>query len=400
VNRRIVNAQRRLVEIGRIRIGNQVETTRQDGTKFKRANRLETFRFTSRDELRLGQVAQAYGGDVHPWDDHRGQWEVYTQAFRLPIVLLCGHTYSQSYEMWGQPKKRGPVVCLRRCDGVTEELSDSPCLCPDDELERAQLAADGKACKLKTRVNVILADVPGVGCWRLDTDGWYAAGELAGMLDLIDGLGQPGELYPATLRLEWRERKKENATLVFPVPVVDLDVKVSELAPIRPLRELGVGGPSSAQQDERRELGPGPDAQAAETSPVAAAARLAESAQHARELRDAPRHKKTPPLPSQWTPDMGKGAVGAPPEEETTGDDEPVAYLNDAQRRLLHAKKKELGLDDDELKTLIEERTGQRSTTKVPATLLDQLFADMRDASDAKAKAAAEADAQERATLL
>lgn len=108
--------------------------------------------------------------------------------------------------------------CKRRCDGQHEQLSDSPCLCARE---------DEQVCKPTTRLNVVLSDVEGIGVWRLESHGWYAAMELP---QLAEFLANAGGYVNAHLGLEERIIKREGEqTRRFMVPTLEIDVTPSEL---------------------------------------------------------------------------------------------------------------------------------------------------------------------------
>jgi len=228
----ILDLQSRLREAGRIRIG--TSKPREKGGKLP--VRLDTFRLTSKDETLIRAVAELYGGEPQPWEDQPGQWEVITEADELRVVLIPvpGGAISQWYEQWGQPLmadgKKGATSCLRRCDGF-EQTSGEPCSCPADPEERAQLAKKGKACAMYTRLSVLLPDVPTMGCWRLESQGYYAASELGAAVTLIDNaLANSGLMIAARLRLEQRSATSDGQTLKFPVPALDIADRLDRIA--------------------------------------------------------------------------------------------------------------------------------------------------------------------------
>ncbi len=201
----IIGLQRRLVEVGRIRMGEKAEGGRPV--------RLETWKLTSRDQVRLKAAANAFGGEVREWKDHPGQYELHTTVDALPILLMPGQAISQHYELWSGGG------CKRRCDGQTEQLSDGACLCDPEQRE----------CKPHTRLNVLLPDVAGVGAWRLDTSGYYAAVELTGTVELLEVATTRGVLLPARLRIDQRSVLRDGQTRRFPVPTLDIDVRPLEM---------------------------------------------------------------------------------------------------------------------------------------------------------------------------
>lgn len=209
----------RLRELGRIRTGVTVEGTSKSGKRFKRPEKLATFRLTSPSEALVRAAQAVYDGTVEPWDSPAGrQFELVTKVDVLPIVIPSGESLSQWYELWAAGG------CQRRCDGRTEVLSDGPCLCPSDTAERRELAGrqTPEACKPTTRLNVVLPDLPDLGVWRLESHGYYAAVELAGAAQFLAMATSAGMNIPAFLRLEQREKKVPGQpTNRYAVPVIE-----------------------------------------------------------------------------------------------------------------------------------------------------------------------------------
>ena len=220
----ILDLQRRLREAGRIRIGDTVASSGKRGRPVK----LETFRFTSADRRSIDAVARLYGGIIQRWAGAPvgDQFEVVTEAKSIPVVLPPGPlAMSQWYEEWSGGG------CTRRCDGVTETISDSPCVCnPDD-----------RDCKPHTRLSLILRDLEGIGTWRLDTSGWNAATELSGTMDLVGMLQTQGRLVTGRLVLNQRQSKKGGKTMNYAVPGLDLDINVAAMSAAIDAPEIGVG---------------------------------------------------------------------------------------------------------------------------------------------------------------
>jgi hypothetical protein len=216
----IIDLQRRITEAGRIRTGQQVADPKS--RTGSRPEKLETFRFTSADRRRIEQIATLYGGEVEPWQAPAGaQWQVITGRAEIEIIVPPSDlAFSQHYELWSAGG------CQRRCDGVTESISESPCLCDPEARE----------CEIHTRLSVLLRDIPGLGVWRLDTQGWYAAQELQGAVEVIAIAAGHGALLPARLRLEQRmvKRPDKNGKVVtrrFGVPVIDIEITPGQLLP-------------------------------------------------------------------------------------------------------------------------------------------------------------------------
>lgn len=239
----IVDLQRRARELGRIRIGQLVA-----GSNGKmRPEKLDRFRLTSASRELLEMVAKLYGGTVNAWTPMGGgpsAFEVVTESTRLP-VLVPPQPVSQYYELWSGGGAQ------RRCDGVTELLSDKPCICGPNPEE--------KACKPTTRLNVILRDIEGIGVWRLESHGWHSAVELP---DVADFLAQSKGYIEAHLALEERVSKKDGKTKRFMVPTLEVSVTPAQLMAGHGAQELA--GPAPAQLS-----GPAPRAlEAAPSAPV------------------------------------------------------------------------------------------------------------------------------------
>lgn len=198
----ILTMQQRARQLGRIRIGQQVTKNGKS-----RPEKLETFRITSDSKELLDSVASLYGGSVKQWTPNNGsaQWEVVTDAKRLPI-LIPPQPISQWFELWSGGG------CERRCDGVTEKLSGNGCMC----------TADNQQCLPKTRLSVMLSEVPGLGLWRLDSGGYYAATEIP---QLAQFLANTGNYVPAYLELHEKVVRKadEKYPRRFMVPAITVE---------------------------------------------------------------------------------------------------------------------------------------------------------------------------------
>lgn len=201
---RILTMQRKNRELGRIRLGQYVSTGKG------RPAKLDKFRFTSQSRELLEKVAALYGGEVREWTPQGSKtpaYEVLSDSRRVPI-LLPPQAVSQAYELWSGGG------CVRRCDGEREVISDQPCMCdPDPTLRK---------CAPTTRLNVVLKDVEGIGVWRLETHGYYAAVELPAVAEFLGG-AQGGSYLPAYLILEQRVSKTDGKTKEFMVPGIEIE---------------------------------------------------------------------------------------------------------------------------------------------------------------------------------
>jgi hypothetical protein len=206
--------QRQLTEVGRIRIGNVVEgVNRQTGNTYTRPAKLDTFRFTSISQPLIEKIANAYGGTVQAWTPANGGgsgWEVVTDTTRLPVLVPPQDVDARQYmEQWAGSR------CVRRCDGETELLNNTPCVC---------IATDNMQCKPKTRLSVMLRDIEGLGTWRIESNGWGTATTLPGTAEF---LMRQGGYVSATLYLQPRSRVVEvngkSQTQNWMVPALEVE---------------------------------------------------------------------------------------------------------------------------------------------------------------------------------
>lgn len=375
----LLNRQRRLVEAGRLRLGEK--TTKGHPAK------LEHWRLTSRDETKIRAAATIYGGEPRPWKDRPGEFELYTETGSLEVYLLPG-SLTQHYELWGQTKPKTPVVCLRRCDGVHEDLSDGPCLCDHDT--RYDDAKQGNACKPTTRLSVILPGVPGIGSWLLVTRGENAADELAGMADLLVEVAKRGEVVPARLRIDQRRSVVDGQTTVFNVPVLELDIAPAAVLAI-------TGGGTSGEP-----VGTGELPAATTTTYIPVPARelptvsegldATNKGAEPRETTQAPFGPRAPlpaagaaipvdapatPAATAGGPDPSQGK-GPPPPDDTR------PKITTQQRKLLFGMATEHGLEKTDVRTAVERVTGQSSTAVIAADDLDLVLVELGNISAEK----------------
>lgn len=228
--------QRRLAEVGRIRIGVVVPTSNGK----TRPSKIDTLRFTSASKPLIEKVAAAYGGDVKAWTPANGgasQWEVVTTSNRVPVVVP-----PQSVTQWMETWSGGG--CQRRCDGERETITDSPCLCAQQ---------DNMTCRPTTRLSVMLRDIEGIGVWRLESHGWNAAAELPGTAEF---LAQAGGYIPAHLYLKAVRQVTDGKTKDFMVPALEVEgwTPGQAIAGSMPLTALGGAAPAIAAAQLTDEL--------------------------------------------------------------------------------------------------------------------------------------------------
>lgn len=204
----IIDLQRRMRELGRIRIGKKNAKNQPE--------RLDTFRLTSTSLPLIESASELYGGTANEWTDSPGaakQYELVTEQPSIPVAVPPGQSLSQWYEMWSGGG------CQRRCDGDRDIISDQPCICA----AKGQTAED-RDCKPTTRLNVMLPELWDIGVWRLETHGWYAAVELGGIVPLLEAATSRNVALNARIRIDQRTVKKagEKYPRHFGVPVIEV----------------------------------------------------------------------------------------------------------------------------------------------------------------------------------
>lgn len=240
---RLADIQAQQVEVGRIRLGSSTTKTSRAGKEYNEPVKLETFRLTSRSRDLIEEAVQLYGGEISEWQPQNGgakQWQTFTERHSI-AVIVPPDPVSQFYEVWASGK------CQRRCDGLRELISDVPCICGPDPSQRR--------CKPTTRLSLMLAEMSGIGVWRLETHGYFAAAELPAVADLLSAVG--GNV-PARLEMEERsavvpDPRKPGEEMItrFMVPVLHVQATPAQL-----IATLGSNG--------RRELEAPPDRPALE----------------------------------------------------------------------------------------------------------------------------------------
>lgn len=334
----IIDIQRSLAEVGRIRMGHQVPLKGKEGT---RPALLDHWRFTTPDRARADQIAELYGGEVKQWTEREGFWEIYSTSSEIPIALLPGYSVTQWYELWSGGG------CKRRCDGQTELISDTPCMCD----------ADDRECDPHTRLNVLLPEVKGLGHWLLTTSGWNAAKELPGIIEALQSISVAGEIVQARIRIDKRTEIKEGQTRHFNVPVIDVNVSLNDLlndGRYIPLDASVARGVSLDEGLRVIEQGSGPT-----TARGTAAASLG---------------PVTPP-PDTPAPIGGEGDRPTGEGGEPSTPPSPPPVITQAQVKRLWTMIRKSGVSEERVKTIITEITGQESSKEIPKTLYDAVYA-------------------------
>ena len=205
----IVDLQLKARRLGEIRLGDTVVNKNGKTVPIS----LDTFRLTSVAKGLLDQAAKLWGGKVVPWqasEKSAAKWQLVTDTSELPVYVAPQDPDSVTwYESW----TAGGLQ--RRCDGesiVNRGGEVLPCVCDPENRE----------CRMVTRLQVMLPDLPDVGVWTLSSTGFYAASEIAMSIQIVMKSAQvTGALPEAVLAIEHRESKKPGeATKKFVVPVL------------------------------------------------------------------------------------------------------------------------------------------------------------------------------------
>jgi hypothetical protein len=281
----LIDLQRRLTIVGAIRAGGE-KPERGVGKK------LEAWRLTSPRRELIEQAAVLYGGEPTSWASSVGEeWQTYTDAPELPVLVMPGYSIRQSYELWEGATKRS-----RLCDGIEEDLTGGPCICAAEGVDR---------CDLYTRLVVCLPELDTVLGWRLITRGANAALELPTMLALTEAKSNGRTFVPAKLRLDQRRGVKDGQTVRYVVPTLDLGIGYLALAQPNEGRELPSGPtPTPAQRRE-------PTVEQALAAVEAPTPARAQGSRSAAAMGSPPEEHGPPPVP----PDAEAGGQAAPEAE-------------------------------------------------------------------------------------
>jgi hypothetical protein len=194
----------------------------------------------------------------------------------------------------------------------------------------------------------MLADVPGLGVWRLDTSGYNAAVELQGAVSAIQMAASRGQMLPARLRLDQRMSKRlGEGTRRFAVPVLDVEISPAQLLggsapqPQPILVEQGTG--RVLDNPERPALTPVPDTVV--EHPVASIA------DQAAPIDDKPKRRSTTPaVPKTGIAPrtVAQAAADAVEEPEPVEETPAVELITPAQLKKMSIQLREKGFDTRE----------------------------------------------------
>ena len=306
--------QRQARELGRLRSG-------EHNGKYPTTS--ETWIVTSHAPHYLEAAAALWGGKVEKWQplgSGAEQWRVVTKAKSIDAILPPGDPLSQANEMWS---KGG---CARRCDGITEQLSDRPCVCLAQHGENWFERKKGTVCSATTRLNVMLPDLPDLGVWRMETHGYYAANEIAGQIDMLLSATGGKALVPVSLRIEPRQRIANGETKKFPVIVVEVRGMTARQALAGQVPQIAIeGGPSTGPQRAAIEAAPARQPQPA-NGPTKDFTALAQQARGADEVAKLIAEAAREGAPEGYLADLRKieASKAEVIEPEIVNDDDPT----------------------------------------------------------------------------
>lgn len=245
----IIDLQRRMRELGRLRMGHQL--VGRNGKPYPA--KLAEWRLTSPSEDLLVTAAEHYGGEVRVWDSaptEGRQYELLTGSAVLDVLVPPEAPLSQAWELWSGGG------CVRRCNGRAQHTGE-PCACPSDLATRLDLSKKGQACKPTTRFSVVLPRVPDVGVWRVESHGINAAVELPGTVEVLQAAAEQGVFIPAQLRIEGRTSKSGGETRHYVVPVLTLPtMTMGQLSSPEGRAAISQGAPAEIGPAEQTAIGP------------------------------------------------------------------------------------------------------------------------------------------------
>lgn len=232
----LIDRQRTLARQGVLRLGRRVPTGGVDraGRPKMRPVKLDTWRATSPFRASVEAIANIYGGDVVAWPGGPSgpEWEAITPVRKI-AVLVPPQTVEPWYEKWGNKLRE------RVCDGATERLRVTPCLCEGwnnhehlwhgkkcqlcglaqtwEGPEHTHRYINGecetcgcrRACKPTTRLNVIPIGAP-LGMWKVESHGFTAADELPALAGMIHDTPVPLEARLTAREVKFQKLIFEN----------------------------------------------------------------------------------------------------------------------------------------------------------------------------------------------
>jgi hypothetical protein len=252
----VVDQQRRLRELGRIRFGEPKQPNCP-------GRPIEFPRVTSSQRDVVDEVAAVYGGEVtafQPVEAGPPQWQVHVQGPLGIAVPPDIPAYTMAYEQWA-----GGVNTVR-CDGDMCQFRkggrwvERACVCE----ERGQDFKE-RPCKRTVRMSVMIVGVRRLGVFRVDTKSFHAAETVPTTLDLLQLSGRPGWMSmveQTDLVMEWDEKAGQDKPVRrrYRVIAVSADFHVDEVMHLeRPASMAALPAPDTRllPRGTRPQLGPG-----------------------------------------------------------------------------------------------------------------------------------------------
>jgi len=234
-----IMTQKRHKQVGELRIGQVVN---------KQPQKLDTFRLTTEAGYVAEHAAKFFNSTAVRVTLANGKevWEIMTHVSEMRVTIPPGDVViDQWFKMYSR------AGCLRKCDGLIEQFTQQPCMCPADPMERKELAKDGKACKPNTSLRVILPDLPDLGVWKLVSNGDNAAVDLGDTAEMLIQARDAGVYLDGYLSVREREsRMPGRQTYKFCVPVLGIANTMREV-----VHKLNDGGLAAAlSEPPMREL--------------------------------------------------------------------------------------------------------------------------------------------------
>lgn len=224
----VIDRQLLLRDLGTLRLG--FSTPGRNGGKAPK--RSDKWILTSPDRANLEKAAQSFGGIVVPFPQgETDKWSLTTTKTEIPIdvTLVKPTQWMEHYD---------GSTCLIRCNnqvicGPRNSLNlGKPCICKaryPDANDRYEAAKQRQACKIATRINVMVPDASDIGVWMLATHSEHAADELILTFEFIQSIlknnGQ--QRYRCKLAIDQRKNTDKQP---YPVPVIRTAETMNEIA--------------------------------------------------------------------------------------------------------------------------------------------------------------------------
>ena len=261
---RILTIQRQAREIGRLRTGYSTIKTSKNGKEYVAAEKSDTWILTSAQREAIELAAETWGGELEEWKPQgRGAaaYRVITQVPVIEALLPPGDPLSQFYEQWSAGG------CQVRCDGESARIAlgrgderTVDCVCRTKHGDDWYKQDPKFICRPHTRLNVILPQLPDLGVWRVETQGFYSANDLPAQVDLIKAAVGPNPIVPIALRIVPMTRVRGGETIQTQTIVLSIRGAVAGQILAGQVPQLTAGGALA--------LPAPPDRPAIETSPA------------------------------------------------------------------------------------------------------------------------------------